>query len=304
VRGILKTNLRIETFPYGNFLSQDSVEMGWFTYDHRPRFGTNYYGLRGRTAILSEAYSHDPFRKRVASTYSFVLEALSLIAANREDFLEVGREADRRTTAFASALNSAPKLAIRSRITRSPRVDEVLIEEATRTGDTLRYEAGVPKGVRRTGKVRALKIPVFDRFEPTLEQSLPYAWVIPAEQAALIEPLQRHGLFIEQATERTTVRADRFAIDSVVQSPRTFQGHQETRLAGRWDATDTLTLEPNMYVIRAAQPLSILALYLLEPQSDDGLVTWNFTDQWLRPGGRFPIVRVVDRIGVRLQLVR
>jgi hypothetical protein len=50
--------------------------------------------------------------------------------------------------------------------------------------------------------------------------------------------------------------------------------------------------------------LSILALYLLEPQSDDGLVTWNFTDQWLRPGGRFPIVRVVDRIGVRLQLVR
>ena len=54
-----------ETFDYGNFESQDAPEKGWFTYDHRPRFGTNYMGLRGRVAVLSEAYSHDPFERRV-----------------------------------------------------------------------------------------------------------------------------------------------------------------------------------------------------------------------------------------------
>ena len=58
-----------------------------------------------------------------------------------------------------------------------------------------------------------------------------------------------------------------------------------------------------MYVVRAAQPLGILALYLLEPQSDDGLVTWNFTDPWLR-SGQFPILRVVERITVPLRQVR
>ena len=114
IRNALRQNERIETFPYGNFIAQDSIERGWFTYDHRPRFGTNYYGLRGRMAILSEAYSHDPFRKRIASTYSFVSEALSFIAGNHEDVLEVGREADRRTTAFASTLGSAPSVPIRS----------------------------------------------------------------------------------------------------------------------------------------------------------------------------------------------
>jgi hypothetical protein len=41
---------------------------------------------------------------------------------------------------------------------------------------------------------------------------------------------------------------------------------------------------------------------LLEPQSDDGLVTWNALDQWLTSGaGRYPIARIVDRITVPLR---
>jgi hypothetical protein len=303
IRVALRLKERIETFAYGNFISQDSIERGWFTYDHRPRFGTNYYGLRGRMAILSEAYSHDPFRKRIASTYSFVSEALSLLAGNHEDILEVGREADRRTTAFASMPNSSPPIAIRSRITRSAHVQDMLIEEIVRSGDSVRSEPGMPPGVRRTGKVRFAKIPVFDRFDPVLEQRLPYAWVIPAEQAPLLEPLRRHGLFIEQMAERTTARAQRFLVDSVIQSPRPFQGHQEIRLGGHWETIDSLAIDPTMYVVRAAQPLGILALYLLEPQSDDGLVAWNFTDPWLR-SGRYPISRVLDRITVPLHQLR
>ena len=302
IRFALRTKERIETFAYGNFLSQDSTERGWYTYDHRPRFGTNYYGLRGRMAILSEAYSHDPFRKRIASTYSFVSEVLSLLAANHEDIIEVGREADRRTTAFASMPNSSPPIAIRSRITRSPHMEDMLLEEIVRTADSTRYEPGMPPGLRRTGKLRNAKIPVFDRFDPVLEQKLPYAWIIPAEQAPLLEPLRRHGLFIEQAVERTTVHAERFLVDSVIQNPRPFQGHQEIRVGGHWE-TDSLTIDPAMYVVRAAQPLGILALYLLEPQSDDGLVTWNFTDAWLR-SGRYPISRVEERITVPLRQVR
>ena len=34
-----------------------------------------------------------------------------------------------------------------------------------------------------------------------------------------------------------------------------------------------------------AQPLRNLIFYLLEPQSDDGLVTWNFFDTYLKAKG-------------------
>jgi hypothetical protein len=56
--------------------------------------------------------------------------------------------------------------------------------------------------------------------------------------------------------------------------------------------------------VRANQPLAILALYLLEPQSDDGLVTWNFMDAWLRPGAPYPLLRVSQRITAPLAPAR
>jgi hypothetical protein len=308
LRAILRDRLRMETFPYGNFISQDSVDRGWFTYDHRPRFGTNYFGLRGRVAILSEAYSHDPFPDRVASTYGFTMELLSLIAANFEDFLEASREADRRTTGFSTTPGISPPIALRSRLTQSPRRDEVRVEEILRTGDSARTEPGLRPGIRRTGRTRLERIPIYDRFEPVLEQPLPYAWIIRAEQAALLEPLRRHGLFIEQPVAAGVVRGQQFLIDTVVREAQPFQGHQETRLEGRWETVDSIALGPSDYVVRA-QPLGILALYLLEPQSDDGLVTWNFLDQWLpapgaASGARYPIVRVADRFTVPLRTMR
>ncbi|HJQ19207.1 MAG TPA: M14 family metallopeptidase [Gemmatimonadaceae bacterium] len=304
IRGWLHLNRRVETFPYGNFISQDSAAKGWYTYDHRPRFGTNYYGLRGRMAILAEAYSHDPFRRRIATMYTFLLSTLSTLASNWEDVVEVGDEADRRTTGFVSGPSRGPRIAIRSEITRSPRTDDVLVAETVRTGDTIRYEAGMPRGVRPTGELRRVKMPVYDRFDTVLDQALPYAWIIAPDQASLLPLLRRHGIVIEQLSERAVVRAESFVIDSVVRSSRPFQGHQEVRLEGSWQPSDAVALDSGTYVIRAAQPLAILALYLLDPRSDDGLETWNFTDAWVRPGGRFPVVRALDVIPAPLHPAR
>jgi hypothetical protein len=39
--------------------------------------------------------------------------------------------------------------------------------------------------------------------------------------------------------------------------------------------------------------LARLAFYLLEAESDDGLVTWNLIEAGLAPGATYPIYRVV-----------
>jgi hypothetical protein len=303
LREVLKARQRVETFTYGNFISQDSVERGWFTYDHRPRFGTNYYGLRGRVGILSEAYSHDPFRTRVASTYAFTSALLSLVAQNPLEFLDLGRDADRQTTAFTSTTNNSPRIPIRSRLARQGYVSDLLVEVLERTGDTARAEPGLRPGIRRTGRVRVAKVPIVDRFEPVIEQTLPFAWIIPAEQEALLAPLRANGIFIERASQPMPLRVERFMIDSVLRAPQTFQGHQEVRLTGRWSA-DTMTVAAGTYLVRASQPLGILSLYLLEPQSDDGFVTWNVMDAWLQAGAAYPLPRVVERISAPLTPAR
>ena len=46
--------------------------------------------------------------------------------------------------------------------------------------------------------------------------------------------------------------------------------------------------------IPANQPLGRLAFYLLEPESDDGLVTWNFIEEGVSVGKTYPVYRVTD----------
>jgi len=41
-----------------------------------------------------------------------------------------------------------------------------------------------------------------------------------------------------------------------------------------------------------AQPLAWLIFYLMEPQSDDGLVYWNYFDEYLKKAGVvYPVIK-------------
>jgi hypothetical protein len=287
-------------FDYGNFIAQDSVERGWFTYDHRPRFGTNYVGLRGRIAVLSEAYSHDPFARRVGATYAFVYELLSLVAENGEDILDLSTEADRRATGWGTLPASSPALPIRAALPARPsRREAVLVEHLARTGDTTRTEPGMPPGLRRTGRVRAATMPVYDRFAPTLGRRLPYAYALGSEHEAAVRLLRLHGMIVERLDADLPVEVERFTIDSVARAPRAFQRHREARVEGRW-SRGPMTLRAGTVVVRTGQPLSILAAYLLEPESDDGLTTWNYFDAALQVGAVHPVLRVAQPLAGRV----
>ena len=56
-------------------------------------------------------------------------------------------------------------------------------------------------------------------------------------------------------------------------------------------------------VVRTAQALGRLAAYLLEPESDDGLLVWNFFDrdivsQWGRGAQTYPVYKLYTPRGL------
>ena len=51
----------------------------------------------------------------------------------------------------------------------------------------------------------------------------------------------------------------------------------------------------------ADQPLARLAFYLIEPESDDGLVTWNIIEEGLAAGQTCPIYRVTNTTAIRVK---
>jgi hypothetical protein len=302
LRERMRTRDGFETFDYGNFDVEDAGYRGgaagaerapgdtavhaWETYDHRPRYGVNYVGIRGRAAILSEAFSHDPFERRVKSTYAFVHEILSLAAARPASFRRIAR-------AQAAGPKVGSMLAIRAHMTRTPYRGPVIVEDIERLADTTALtQPGVPRGMRRTGQMRTLQLDVYDRFDPEYSVPVPAAYAIPAGREEVVRALRMHGVIVDRLLSPVRVPATAFTVDSVTHARRAFQGHNETTLHGRWLAPRAISLAKGSYLVRTGQPLGALAVYLLEPESDDGLVTWNTLDAVLRDGAEFPIVRV------------
>jgi murein tripeptide amidase MpaA len=296
LRARMKARDGFAVFDYGNFDTQyeerditDTVKSGWFTYDHRPRFGTNYFGLRQRISILSEAYSHDPFERRVKSTYAFVRELLSLMAERGARIRAIGSAAD---SAFARRAIDAP-IPIRSRLVTTPLSLPVTFEVMAHIGDSSLTQPGVPRGYRRTGVMKTQTMPVYDRFEPELTRTIPAAWLVPSSDTAAIALLRMHGVkFQGSAGGYTPAGISWFVIDSVHRESKEFQGHHEVRLFGSWRDT-TLVMPASMTLVPGNQTQAVSALYLLDPESDDGLVTWNIFDGELAPGKIFPVWRMI-----------
>jgi hypothetical protein len=303
IRTRMRAKWKFEVFDYGNFSGDEGPSAqgearSWSSYEHLPRYGTNYYGLRGRLSILSEAYSHDPFERRVKSTEAFIRELLALTAQKSRSVLAITRGSD--AALMAGKVTSVP---IRSQMTRTgvvmPVIEEPLDtipeakgqmqQQAGRGGRGGRgaacpwpiSEPGVRCGFKRSGRFITQRMPVKVTFEGTLFATPPVAYVMPSAITpdSVVHRLRLHGVVVEQAKGVTGLPAlQGFVIDSMVRRGAPFQGHVEIRLEGTWSPSVSMPGAADYYVVRTAQPLGVLAMQLLEPQSDDGLVTWNFWD--------------------------
>ncbi len=326
LRQRLRTRDHFEIFDYGNFSGDEGPRAGpgeqrsWSTYSHTPRYGTNYYALRGRISVLSEAFSHDPFERRVKSTYAFVRELLTFTAERARSVLAVSRGSD-------AGLESGKSfdVPIRAALTTHPST-QVVIEEILDTlpeaREAMRAQAaaaataraangggrggrggggaggrggpaacawpltqpGVRCGMKRTGKLVNQKMLVRDRFEGTMSAKLPVAYLIRKMpgQDSLITELRLHGVVVERLTSRLDSRGEQFTVDSVTKLPPG-DGHSDIRVTGSWRASDHVMGEPGDFIVRGAQPLGILSVILLEPMCDDGLAAWNYFDAALDP---------------------
>ena len=303
LRRRVRARHKYEIFDYGNFTGDEGPAApgeakSWSTYDHRARYGTNYYGLRGRLSILSEAYSHDPFERRVRSTYAFVTELLSLTAERSRAVLALTRGSDAALDAGKVA-----EVPVRAELTKKPSMQNV-IEEPIEKSDAAPTEPGVRRGYRRSGKFVTIRMPVRDRFDATRVDPMPWGWLVsPAAADTVAAMLRLHGVRVLRTTSAATLAGvECFTADSVVSSARQFQGHREARFEGTWHAVAGESAAGAL-IVPSRQPLGVLAQVMLDPSSDDGLGTWNFYDAAMAKGTGVPVCRLTKAPAVPARLL-
>jgi hypothetical protein len=279
IRQRMRQRHKQETFSYGNFRNQtpDSLVQGWETYDARPRFGSNLVGMRGRFSILSEAYSNAPLADRVSVTYNFVREVLSLAVEQRVLI---------KTKALDAERYAPDSLTIRSVL--GPGTEQDVIAEITEPD---RDGAGPYARRKRTGIFRTIRMPVFDHFVPARKALLPAGYLLPPQHGHLVQLLRAQGVIVQRMEGEWKGAVEAFTVDSATAARGVFEGHRTVTVEGQWKPREGTT-RAGSYYVSTRQRLGVLAAYLLEPESEDGFVTWNLLDRDLRPRAEYPILRV------------
>jgi len=290
----LATVHRIPTFFYGNYRDQTDPSKGWETYSPLPRYGSHYRGLTGRMDVLLETYSYIPFHKRVGVMYATLRELFRLAAAKRRRIQTITARAERAAIEGGPGAGIAYGVpmrgsdgALRFRYPAHPLRRPVKILGWDRaTLRARRLEGGRPQTWRAQH---------FAIFEPTKGVDRPFAYVVPA---ALERRLADHNIVVERLRRPVTCEVERYVVLDLQETESPDVGTRartETVVSVRSERVPR-RLPAGTRIVRMAQPLARLAIYLLEPESDDGFARWGLLGRDVRVGREFPVARLNDPV--------
>jgi hypothetical protein len=284
-------------FFYGNYRDQDDPTSGWETYPGLPRFGSHYRGLTGRLDILLETYSYIDFPARVETIGAYLLEIFRYVAAHGGDVMAIAADAERDTIERGQDPLPDDLVGINYGAARRDDDNQLVfdwpvhfLEETT----IVAYDRPSIRARRIPGRrIATYTAPHLARFIPTV--SVPRPWAYLVEPRDVLPKLRQHGIVVEELTEPIDSDVESYIVldTEKTTSPDICTGIDrfETVLSVRMERRHR-RFEAGTPVVRTAQRLGNLVVYLLEPESDDGLARWEFFDPHIKVAGLFPVYRL------------
>lgn len=289
----LNKTYKVENCFYGEFIDMGDPDKGWILDASEPRYMSNYFGIRNRLGILNENYVYADYKSRVIGCYYLIKSLIDYTSANNSEIKSMLRDADSRTIARGLKPSAVDSFAVEYKV--RPVSSKVTIR--TYEADLV-TDANGRRSYRKSDRQKDVTVPYFIDFHPTRSVKFPFAYIVTVMDPQVIELLKVHGIKLEKLKSVMKIRAERFEITELKGSPRLNQGHYTNTIKGN-PGIEEIEFPAGSIVVRTAQPLANVASYLLEPQSNDGLVVWNYLDRYLAPQwgsgyNPYPVYKILD----------
>jgi hypothetical protein len=290
----LSNNYNTMNLYYGEFVDQRDHSKGWISYAYEPRYIVNYVGLRNRIGILNENYVYSEFKDRVIGTYNLLWSIVENVIVNKAEIKKILKNVDDKTIARGNNISEKDSLAITSKVGPTKAPITVNTYELETRKDANGRERLFPTEVKKI-----VTVPYLADYQPTKQVKLPYAYLLTVKDPKVVNLLKTHGIKFEKLSSDVELLVHTFKIKELKPSQRLNQGHYNNTVKGEF-ISEKKKFDKGTILIRLAQPLANVAAYLLEPETDDGLLLWNFFDNYLVPqwGGGFlpyPVYKVMEK---------
>jgi len=294
----LSEKYKVENCFYGEFFDMTDPERGWVLDASEPRYMSNYYGIRNRLGILNENYVYADYKSRVLGCYYLIHSLAEYASVHKDEIRSMLSVADRKSSQRGDNTLATDSIAIQYDVRPLPEKVKIKTYETESFTDS-----NGRKNYRKTDRQKDVTVPYYIDYFATKSVVFPYAYILTTKDPSITGLLKNHGIKMEELTSDSKIEVQRFVITELKGATRLNQGHYTNTIKGTYKL-ETVDFPVGTIVIRAAQPLGNLAAYLLEPESNDGLVVWNFLDRMLVPQwgsgyNPFPVYKVLHRTEIK-----
>jgi len=291
----LQNVYNVENCFYGEFYDMTNPEKGWVFDASEPRYMSNYFGLRNRLGILNENYVYADFKSRVFGCYYLIHSLMDYASVHRSEIKNLLLEVDKLTIARGANPAVTDSFAIEYEVKPAPEMVTIKTFEA----DVITSTNG-RRNYKISDRQKNVTVPYYIDYYPSRGVRFPFAYLIKEKTPDIINLLKLHGIKVEQLQNNSEIEVLRFEIEGLVGATKLNQGHYTNTIKGKY-LRDTINFPAGTIVVRTSQLLANVAAYLLEPESNDGLMTWNFFDRYLVPQWGmqyypYPVYKVMDNI--------
>ncbi len=294
----LRDKYQVENCFYGEFIDQKDYDKGWISYAAEPRYLSNYVGVRNRLGILNENYVYADYSSRVVGCYNLIHSVMDYSATHKAEIKALLNSADAAT--IARGLNPAVTDSFAVAYEGKPTPNKANVK--TYEVDVVVDEQG-NEHLTKSDRRRDISVTYIADYYATKSVKFPFAYILSIPDPEVISLLKIHGIKVERLDKDISLEVDKFIIDELNAAPKLNQGHYTETAVGHF-VHETKEFPAGSYMVRTSQPLGYLVSYLMEPQSDDGLLFWNYFDrylqpQWSRGYNPYPVYKVLGRIEIK-----
>jgi hypothetical protein len=234
-----------------------------------PRFSTGYADLARIPSVLVETHSLKPYRQRVLGTYVLIEESLRLVGAQGAPI----------KAAIAADRSSRPPTEVLT-WKKASKPLYVIPDFKGVAHESFRSAASGGKEIRWLGRPVTQRMPVFGQV-PDKIVTLPEAWWVPVTKPEVIALLRLHGIDFETIAEPRTLELDMVRLAGP-ELKKADEGHVPLSAKAYVHARRQEMFPAGSVRVPSAQPLGLLAAAMLEPESKDSLLAWNFFPEILQ----------------------
>ena len=260
--------------------NQDPTQ-GYYPYrSDLARFSNQYGDIRSVPSILIEQHALHPYETQVLGNY-VMLKAMFQVIGDQAASLKEAIDKDRKRLLAQQDVI----------LTWKPGKDETI---PFTVGD-YRFEESPITGKKTivwSNKPKQLKVPVTGNTEPDLVTKRPKQYIVPVQWKAVIDRLKAHGIKMKTLDAPTPIAVTLYRMDDIKVSggfepdraqPNEIPGYEGHLLvSGKAKPFQRLqTFPAGSVVIDTDQPLGVLAVNLLYPESPDSFWSWGFFNSTL-----------------------